>query len=535
MRCNEVLLVMVMGATLVFMVRLARADEVPALLRYAQQYDAGRAAPTARSPAPQKTAPVAALRAQLAQRDAQLAALRQQHQALVQARASEVAALRAHLAQQETAMATLRQQRSATPEAQAARLAAGRLPRETPTAPSPVPLVTPQPPPGAAMTAWGTRFLASLGGLLAARQTLGRQDATLTARLAQRETALRALRAQREADQRTQTEQRQALTARLAQRDAQLTDKDTALTTATAQLTVARRQLAVALQTQTTQLKAVNAQLADKTAALATLRAEHQTAQAALTDQVKALTAQLARQTGMMAALRQAPAATPATPVTPALDTPAARQAYATGVLFGRDVQAARRANQQRGLVLDDGLMVAGVTDALAGTPRLDEATLTQALKDINQAAHRALDTTVAARKQADAVWVAAFARQPGAVKGTQGVWYRVESAGDGARLTGEDTVDLVVTERLTDGTVVSDMAAAGTRLTERISALPPAFAQALPALKNHGSLTLVVPPALAYGDKGYPPAVPPGATMVYRLQVADVMAAPATPKEAGQ
>ncbi|WP_338054882.1 hypothetical protein [Serratia marcescens] len=31
----------------------------------------------------------------------------------------------------------------------------------------------------------------------------------------------------------------------------------------------------------------------------------------------------------------------------------------------------------------------------------------------------------------------------------------------------------------------------------------------------------------LAYGDKGYPPKVPPGATMVYKLRVTDVIAAP--------
>ncbi|WP_446717716.1 FKBP-type peptidyl-prolyl cis-trans isomerase [Erwinia sp. OLCASP19] len=41
--------------------------------------------------------------------------------------------------------------------------------------------------------------------------------------------------------------------------------------------------------------------------------------------------------------------------------------------------------------------------------------------------------------------------------------------------------------------------------------------------LKNHGSLTMVVPPVLAYGDEGYPPQIPPGATMVYTVRIRDI------------
>ncbi len=44
--------------------------------------------------------------------------------------------------------------------------------------------------------------------------------------------------------------------------------------------------------------------------------------------------------------------------------------------------------------------------------------------------------------------------------------------------------------------------------------------------MKNHATMTLVVPPELAYGDEGYPPKVPPGATMVYTLRVESVTAA---------
>lgn len=77
--------------------------------------------------------------------------------------------------------------------------------------------------------------------------------------------------------------------------------------------------------------------------------------------------------------------------------------------------------------------------------------------------------------------------------------------------------------ETLTDGTVIQDMETSGAVLSQPISQFPPLFADALKQLKNHGTLTLVVPPELAYGEKGYPPNVPPNATMIYTLRIAEM------------
>ena len=59
--------------------------------------------------------------------------------------------------------------------------------------------------------------------------------------------------------------------------------------------------------------------------------------------------------------------------------------------------------------------------------------------------------------------------------------------------------------------------------LTQPIADFPPIFREALQKLKNHGSITIVVPPELAYKDKGYPPKIPPNATIIYDLRIADM------------
>ncbi|MNW22140.1 putative FKBP-type peptidyl-prolyl cis-trans isomerase [compost metagenome] len=66
-------------------------------------------------------------------------------------------------------------------------------------------------------------------------------------------------------------------------------------------------------------------------------------------------------------------------------------------------------------------------------------------------------------------------------------------------------------------------MESSGKVLSQSLSAFPPLFREAIGYLKNHGSLTMVVPPELAYGEAGYAPQIPPDATMVYELRIVDV------------
>lgn len=63
--------------------------------------------------------------------------------------------------------------------------------------------------------------------------------------------------------------------------------------------------------------------------------------------------------------------------------------------------------------------------------------------------------------------------------------------------------MDVVVTEKLTDGTVIEDMDARGRVISRALSDYPPVFREALMLLKNHRTAELVVPPELAYGDEG--------------------------------
>ncbi|HGA3042489.1 TPA: FKBP-type peptidyl-prolyl cis-trans isomerase N-terminal domain-containing protein [Serratia marcescens] len=201
----------------------------------------------------------------------------------------------------------------------------------------------------------------------------------------------------------------------------------------------------------------------------------------------------------------------------PLLASEADKQAYAAGVSLGRDIVHLQQENRRAGLEADSRLLLAGIADTLAGRLRLDEAAIDSALRTAQQR----LQQTQAPPLD-DKAYLADFARQEGVKQDALGFYYRVDYAGNGA-IGADDRVDIVVRESLVDGRVVKDMELAGTVISQPLTRYPPLFRAAIEKLQRHGSITLVVPPVLAYGKQGSPPAIPPDATMIYTLRIADV------------
>ena len=222
--------------------------------------------------------------------------------------------------------------------------------------------------------------------------------------------------------------------------------------------------------------------------------------------------------------------------VTPEMLKPeAVQQTYAAGVMMGRDMLTLQAAQQQLGLNTDNRVLVAGIRDALNRKVLLNEPALETALHQAEVVAQKARLAVIQAQKKAGEAYLATFRKQKGVKQAESGFWYRVEHAGDGVLIQGDDTrVDVVVTEKLTDGTVVEDMDLRGQVISQSLGDYPPLFRSALMLMKNHGTMELVVPSNLAYGDEGYPPKVPPGATVHYVLRVEGVTFA-AEEKTAGK
>ncbi|MBH2651968.1 FKBP-type peptidyl-prolyl cis-trans isomerase N-terminal domain-containing protein [Serratia ureilytica] len=198
------------------------------------------------------------------------------------------------------------------------------------------------------------------------------------------------------------------------------------------------------------------------------------------------------------------------------------QQSYAAGVALGRDIQTMLAERKNWGITPDKTVLLAGVIDTFNGHYQLSDAQLTSALAESEKAVNDARNQAAKMQASKGEAFVAEFQKKKGTQKSPSGFWYRIDYAGDEA-ITENARVDIVVKESLTDGRVIQDMDRSGKVMSQPLSAYPPLFREAIGHLKNHGSLTMVVPPALAYGETGYAPQIPPNATMVYELRIVDV------------
>lgn len=195
------------------------------------------------------------------------------------------------------------------------------------------------------------------------------------------------------------------------------------------------------------------------------------------------------------------------------------RLSYAAGSALGRDIQQMMVERQSWGVPVERDGLLAGVIDSVSGRLLLPQTELTQLLEKADAIAVAARDNILKIQTQRDKGYLEKFIKQEGVKQSPMGFWYQIDYIGEG-EFTEDTVIDVAVKEMLTDGTVIQDMDLSGKVLSQPLSSFPPLFREAVSHLHNHGSLTMVVPSALAYGETGYPPKVPANATMVYTLRI---------------
>lgn len=196
-----------------------------------------------------------------------------------------------------------------------------------------------------------------------------------------------------------------------------------------------------------------------------------------------------------------------------------AREGYAIGISLGDEILQMQADNST---ATDKNLVLAGIADAFQGQAKLSTDILRDTLSEISHREKKNQETLVTHLDETTTKYLKSFTKKKNTKKSPSGFWYNISYEGD-SPIPENATIDIVVRESLTNGNVITDMDVSNTMLTQPLSDFPPVFREALQKLKNHGSITIVVPPELAYKDKGLPPKIPPNSTMIYELRIANV------------
>lgn len=162
-----------------------------------------------------------------------------------------------------------------------------------------------------------------------------------------------------------------------------------------------------------------------------------------------------------------------------------------------------------------------GLVDALEGDEmKLDESVYGPKL---NELARVRMAEAVDRQKAAGKTFLDQFATQKGAVRTESGLVFLETTPGGGAQPTESSAVTAHYHGTFTDGSVFDSSIERGKPAEFKLSGVIPCWREALQRMKVGGKAKFACPSDLAYGDRGAPPGIPGGATLVFEVELISV------------
>ena len=114
-------------------------------------------------------------------------------------------------------------------------------------------------------------------------------------------------------------------------------------------------------------------------------------------------------------------------------------------------------------------------------------------------------------------------AKEPGASKLPSGIVYKTLTPGDGPSPAATDKVKVNYEGRLTNGTVFDSSYKRGQPAEFGLNQVIKCWTEGVQKMKVGEKARLVCPSDIAYGDHGRPPQIPPGATLVFKVELLSI------------
>ncbi len=151
---------------------------------------------------------------------------------------------------------------------------------------------------------------------------------------------------------------------------------------------------------------------------------------------------------------------------------------------------------------------------------------------DIQRLQRARATATAEAEDQLAQAFLEQAAAEPGAARTDSGLVIREVTAGTGEQPARTDTVRVHYHGTLRDGTVFDSSVERGKPAVFPLNRVIPCWTEALKQMRVGGKIKLTCPPDTAYGDRGAPPKIGPGATLTFDVELLEIVEA--SPPKAG-
>jgi len=191
---------------------------------------------------------------------------------------------------------------------------------------------------------------------------------------------------------------------------------------------------------------------------------------------------------------------------------------YSIGLNIGRSMK-------QEGLDINPDALAAAMKDVFGGAkPQLTDEEVQQVMQDFQK---KMMAKQMAAREEGltknkveGEKFLADNKKKEGIKTTASGLQYKVIKDGTGKTPKATDTVKTHYRGTLINGTEFDSSYKRGEPATFPVAGVIPGWTEALQLMKEGEQVQLVIPPDLAYGERGAGGVIPPGATLVFDVEL---------------
>ena len=200
------------------------------------------------------------------------------------------------------------------------------------------------------------------------------------------------------------------------------------------------------------------------------------------------------------------------------IESDADKVSYGIGLQLGQQVKG----QSFEGFSLD--ALIIGISDVFNNKPlRFAEDDMQSAFSAINQQVQAKAAEAAKAHKEIGEAFLAVNGKKEGVKTTTSGLQYEVISEGTGPKPSINDTVVTHYHGTLIDGTVFDSSVERGEPAQFPVNGVIQGWIEALQMMQVGSKWRLFVPSDLAYGDQGSGPAIGPGTTLIFEVELIEI------------
>lgn len=203
----------------------------------------------------------------------------------------------------------------------------------------------------------------------------------------------------------------------------------------------------------------------------------------------------------------------------PAVDK--SKLSYSIGVDLGENFKT-------QGIEIDPAMLVKGMNDGISGnklmiTKQEMAATLVAFQKQLIAKQQAIQAASSSKNEQEGKTFIEANKAKPGVITTSSGLQYKVVTPGTGAHPADTDVVTVEYAGSFINGQVFDSSYKRGKPVTFPVSEVIPGWVEAIKLMQPGSTFEVVVPPNLAYGDRGLGNVIGPKQTLLFKIHLLSV------------